>query len=70
MKGDQDSSRFRESLLCYGSVRLLVRRRDISPSLSLARERVAIQTFVPPSSTVSHRVFCDCTVVSFLRVFL
>ena len=49
---------------------LLVRRRDISPSLSLARERVAIQTTVSPSPTAPLRVFCDCTVVPFLRAFL
>jgi hypothetical protein len=71
MKGDEDSSRlhvFLESLLCFGSVRsLLVSPRDISPSLPLARERLAIQTFVPSSSTVPLRAFCDCTINPMLR---
>jgi len=39
-----------ESLLCFGSV-LLVGLRDIPPSLSLTRDRVAIQTAVLPSFT-------------------
>jgi len=49
---------------------LLVRRKDISPSMSLASERVAILTFVPLSSTVLLRLFYNCTVVPFLRAFL
>jgi len=59
MKGYQDRSRLfvlaacvsLESLLSSGSV-LLLRWRDISPNLSLAREIAAIQTFtVSPSFT-------------------
>jgi len=58
MKGHQDGSRLLvlptcvslESLMISGSVLLLlVRWRDISPSLSLASEIVAIQTTVPQS---------------------
>jgi len=49
---------------------MLVIWRDISLNLSLASERVAIQTFVPRSSIVPYRVFCDRTVVSFLRAYL
>jgi len=41
-----------ESSLSFGSVLLLVRRRYISPCLSLARERAAIQMAVPPSFTL------------------
>jgi len=59
-----------ESLLRFGSVRVFfVRRRGISPSLSLARERVAIQTFVPSSSTVPPRVFLRLHGCSFSSCF-
>jgi len=74
MKGDEDSSRlhvFLESLLCFGSVRLLlVSLRDISPSKLLAREWLAIQILVSSSSTVPLTVFCDCTINPMLRAAL
>jgi len=76
MKRDQDSSRLRvilvslESLLRFGSARLsLVRRRNISPGLSLAREILAIQTTGPPLSTSPLRVFCNSTTVPFVHTF-
>jgi len=80
--GDQDGSRllgirssqpyvvsleFVKSLECS----VVVKRRDISSSLSLARESRANQTTIPPSSTFPPRAYCDCTFVrSFFRAFL
>jgi len=72
MKGEEDRSRlhvFLESLLCFGSVRLfLVSRRNISPSVLLARERLAIQTLITSSFTVLLIVFSDCMINQMLRV--
>ena len=49
---------------------LLVRRRHISPNLSLARESRANQSTVPPSSAFPPRAYCDCTFVRSFRAFL
>ena len=56
--------------LSFGSVLLLlVRRRDISPSLSSVRERVASQPTVP-CSAAALRAYYDCTFIpSFFRTF-
>jgi len=57
---------FLQDLLSFGSAPLLLaRRRDISPGVSLARGRAAIQSMVPPSFTAPLGAYCDCFFVLF-----
>jgi len=58
-----------ECLLSFESVSLLVRPGHISPALSLARES-RYQGDVLQSLTTPLRVYCDCSIVHFLRAFL
>ena len=52
--------------MSFGSVLLLLaRRRDISPGVSLARGRAAIQSMVPPSFTAPLGAYSDCIFILF-----